>query len=117
MEDLIKIGMLFQIYGPLLTDNQKALLSDYYYNDLSLQEIAENKEISKQAVSDQLNRAVKKMENFENILASSKKTQAVITILSPLIEDLDGDSHITKGEINKKLKELREILLPDGKEA
>ncbi len=117
MEDLIKIGMLYQTYGPLLTDNQKALLSDYYYNDLSLQEIAENKDISKQAVSDQLRRAVKKMEGFESILASSRKTRAVIEILNPLIEDLDRDSPITTDEVNKKLKELRDILLRDGKEA
>ena len=42
MEEKIKISMLIQTYGKLLTEKQEQILSDYYNNDLSLSEIAEN---------------------------------------------------------------------------
>ena len=38
----IKMSILCQIYGKLLTEKQYQVLDDYYNNDLSLSEIAEN---------------------------------------------------------------------------
>lgn len=55
--------MLLQIYGAMLTEKQYGLLDDYYNNDLSLSEIAENYDITRQAVRD----IIKKGEiNFSN---------------------------------------------------
>ena len=51
--------MLLQIYGAMLTEKQYGLLDDYYNNDLSLSEIAENYDITRQAVRD----IIKKGEN------------------------------------------------------
>ena len=42
MEKNVEISMLCQIYGKMLTEKQYELLNDYYNNDLSLSEIAEN---------------------------------------------------------------------------
>ena len=42
MEKKVQISMLLQIYGAMLTEKQYGLLDDYYNNDLSLSEIAEN---------------------------------------------------------------------------
>lgn len=42
MERKVKISMLCEIYGKLLTEKQLEILTDYYNNDLSLSEIAEN---------------------------------------------------------------------------
>ena len=36
-----RLGDLFAYYGPLLTKGQQEYFEDYYYNDLSLGEIAE----------------------------------------------------------------------------
>lgn len=116
MEELIRIGILYQVYGPFLTKNQQSLMEDYYYNDLSLQEIADNKEISKQAVSDQINRAVKKMQNAENILGIIKKRETIRDYLDPLIEALDRGEDISPEEELITLKKLKEVLLLDGKE-
>ena len=49
MERNVEISMLLQIYGKMLTDKQYELLNDYYNNDLSLSEIAENVGITRQA--------------------------------------------------------------------
>jgi len=53
IEQVIKISQLYDFYSELLSDKQKQYLNDYYFNDLSLTEISENYNISKQAVSSQ----------------------------------------------------------------
>ena len=50
MEEKVKISMLLEIYGKLLTEKQSQMLEDYYNHDLSLSEIAENQDITRQAV-------------------------------------------------------------------
>ena len=52
MEKHIEISMLVEIYGKLLTEKQYQVISDYYNEDLSLSEIAENNNISRQGVRD-----------------------------------------------------------------
>lgn len=68
MEKTVEIGSLFEIYGLLLTKKQQAIVEAYYDEDLSLTEIADNLEISKQAVSDQLRRATGKLYVYEHQL-------------------------------------------------
>ena len=52
MEKKVQIGMLCDIYGKLLTKRQYNILNDYANGDLSLTEIAENNNITRQAVND-----------------------------------------------------------------
>lgn len=51
------MSMLFDFYGDLLTDKQKELFDLYYNEDLSLSEIAEQADISRQGVRDAIVRA------------------------------------------------------------
>ena len=43
MKDFVYYNNLFDIYGELLTDNEKNSFRDYYQEDLSLSEIADEK--------------------------------------------------------------------------
>ena len=43
IEQVIKISQLYDFYSELLSDKQRQYLDDYYFNDLSLTEISENK--------------------------------------------------------------------------
>ena len=61
----LEINRLLDIYGRLLTKQQFEIMSDYYYCDLSLSEISENRNISRTAVSDAIKTATKKLDNFE----------------------------------------------------
>lgn len=60
MEKNVKVSILCQIYGKLLTKKQFEIITDYYDNDLSLSEIAENNQITRQAVRDIIKKIRKK---------------------------------------------------------
>ena len=74
MEEQVKISMLIQTYGKLLTEKQNQILNDYYNNDLSLSEIAENEEITRQAVRDIIKKGEKKLFEYEEKLLFMKRT-------------------------------------------
>lgn len=68
MKDLSKISLLIDFYGKLLTEKQYEYLNDYYFNDLSLNEIAENNKVSKNAIYDSIKKATMELEKYENTL-------------------------------------------------
>ena len=74
MEEKVKISMLCQLYGKLLTKKQYEFIDDYYNNDLSLSEIAENNEITRQAVRDIIKKGEKKLFEYEEKLMFMKRT-------------------------------------------
>ncbi len=74
MEEKVKISMLCEFYGKLLTDKQYEFINDYYNNDLSLSEIAENNEITRQAVRDIIKKGEKKLFEYEEKLNFMKRT-------------------------------------------
>lgn len=57
MEKFIEEALLYDFYGELLTEHQKLIYEDFVLNDLSLSEIAEDREISRQGVYDIVRRA------------------------------------------------------------
>ena len=74
MEKNVQISILCQLYGKLLTKKQYEFLDDYYNNDLSLSEIAENNNITRQAVRDIIKKGEKKLFEYEEKLLFMKRT-------------------------------------------
>ena len=68
----IEYSILLSFYGGLLTENQRSLVSMYCDEDLSLGEIAEQLSVSRQGVSDSLNRAFDRLNRFEECLEAEK---------------------------------------------
>ena len=75
IEEKQHICLLIDCYADLLTFKQKGILVDYYYNDFSLSEIAENLGITKQAVKDSIDKALASLVKFENVLHNAKKIE------------------------------------------
>lgn len=73
LEKVDRIGSLFELYGELLTPRQKELTEYYYFDDLSLAEIAEELQISRQAVFFGLRRSEEILESFEEKLGLFEK--------------------------------------------
>ena len=94
-------SQLFDIYGELLTKNQKDVFEDYYFNNLSLSEIAENRDISRQAVDFTLKKTLAILKNLEESLHFNKKMRDVVNDLDKILNE----------QINDKLKEkIRKII-------
>ena len=73
LKDKVKMSMLCEYYGKLLTEKQYMFLNDYYNNDLSLSEIADNNEITRQAVRDIIKKGEKKLFEYEEKLSFMKR--------------------------------------------
>ena len=65
MEDVIYFNELYDLYGCLLTDKQREYFEDYYFNNLSFSEMAENYDVSRNAIFKQLHIATDKLEEYE----------------------------------------------------
>jgi len=85
MENVIYYNELFEIYSPLLTDNERETFKDYYFEDLSLSEISENKGVSRAAIQKTLKVTIKKLEDFENNLHKHEIIKSLKDIL--LVDD------------------------------
>ena len=84
MDKTIYYNVLYDYYGSLLTDKQKSYYEDYYFNDLSLSEIAENNNVSRNAVHNQLKIVIEKLEFYENNLKLYEKSKKIGKIISRL---------------------------------
>ncbi|MDR5695515.1 MAG: sigma factor-like helix-turn-helix DNA-binding protein [Armatimonadota bacterium] len=62
------IVQLVDVYGSLLTPKQRRLLELYYFQDLSLGEIAERYGITRQAVYDSVRRSIQELRRLERNL-------------------------------------------------
>lgn len=106
MEKILQMTLLYDFYGELLTERQKSVFELYYLNDLSLNEISEEYNITRQAVRDMLKRTEKLLLRFEaklllverflsqketvnkavDILAGLKSTEEISKVLDMLLE-------------------------------
>ena len=84
IEQVIKISQLYDFYSELLSDKQRQYLDDYYFNDLSLTEISENYNISKQAVSNNIKRTITELEQYEEKLNLIKLNNERLFLLNEL---------------------------------
>ena len=90
MEDRVEISLLMDYYGPLLTEKQKSIMELYYNEDLSLAEIAELNNTSRQAIHDLIKRCYKQFLAYEsklNLLQKSfEKEKKIINLLEKINE-------------------------------
>ena len=69
----LRVAVLFDFYGEMLTDKQKDVIDLYYNEDLSLAEIAEHEGISRQGVRDLIKKAEEELFVLEDKLGLAQK--------------------------------------------
>lgn len=87
MDRVIYLNNLYDYYKDLFTDKQKMYFEDYFWNDLSLSEIAENNGVSRNAVHNQLKIMEERLEELESILHLLEKKEKVVSLLEGKIEE------------------------------
>ena len=97
IDETTRVNLLYNFYHSLLTKKQSRYLDLYYVEDFSLSEIAEQLEVSRQAVLDNLHRSVNLLESFEKELGLIEKTQEI-------------------DDISEKLSQLAQTKYADDKE-
>ena len=73
MDKIYYITLLYDFYGELLTEKQKAVITQHFLNDLSLNEVAIEHNITRQAVLDMIRRTEKLLLQYEDKLQLVKK--------------------------------------------
>ena len=102
MEKNVEVSILCQTYGKLLTEKQYKIINDYYNNDLSLSEIAENENITRQAVRDILKKGENKLFEYEEKLEFMKRMLKQENVIKNVLKEIskietkDSDEQISK---------------------
>lgn len=80
----IEKNILLDYYGDLLTKHQRDILDEYLNEDLSMNEIADNYQISKSAVQDLIKRSLVQLEGYEKILKIVEKDAKLDVVLNDM---------------------------------
>ncbi len=112
MLDRLELSILLDYYGELLTEKQRAIMNLYYNDDLSLSEIAEINNTSRQAIYDLIKRCYNQLENYEGKLALMKndleianKKKEIMLLLNEL-ENKDTNCKETILQIKNILNDI-----------
>ena len=87
-DDLLFLSLL-DLYSPLLTPTQREITDLYFNYYLSLAEIAEEKGVSRQSVSDCLQKCRKQLETYEEKLKFNKTVDALNAEIQSLKKQLE----------------------------
>ena len=109
--DTFHMSMLFDFYGELLTDKQKELFDLYYNEDLSLTEIAEHAEISRQGVRDAIQRAETILRDTEDKVGLVRKYSGYEDKLLRIREEVSYIAQVNAGLRNYEIVKRTENVL------
>ena len=96
MDERTYLNILYDYYGKLFTDKQRYYFEEYYFNNLSLGEISENKDVSRNAVHKQLKKMEFQLKEYEKQLGLYNKRKKLEEIIS----------NIDDKNLKKELEEL-----------
>ena len=104
IEQFEHINSLLLSYGELLSESQKDVLSCYYSFNLSISEIASERNVSRAAIEDALKKGVKKLEEYEQVLKMNEKRENILKITAKIKQN---------NEYKEDIEEIERILI-DG---
>lgn len=87
MDHRLYLIYLYDYYGELLTEKQRDYFEEYYFNNLSLLEISENYQVSRNAIHKQLKEVEEKLNRYEQILEMYKKNERIKELISKMTDE------------------------------
>ncbi len=105
VEKLVEIGILFDFYGKLLSEKQYLVVELYYIHDLSLAEIGDEFNVTRQGVFDLLRRAEQKLYQHEENLGLVKKFYSSHEDIKTIIKISEEIMELSIAKDNDEIKE------------
>jgi uncharacterized protein len=106
LEKTTRLNYLFDFYQTLLTEKQRNYMALYYLDDYSLGEIAEEFQVSRQAVYDNIKRTEAMLEDYEEKLLLFSKFQERTTLFTDLRAQLGSEQANNVQVILEKLENI-----------
>ena len=116
MEKIVEQGILYDFYGPLLTEHQQEIYEACVYEDLSLAEAAERFGVSRQNIHDLLKRCDKSLKEYEErlgLIARFRENRDSLESIRQLIakdRNADGSRTLNTAETNGLLQAVDHLL-------
>ena len=112
MEQRVELNYLMDFYGPLLTEHRREVMRLYCDEDLSLAEIADQMEITRQGVSDAVNKARRQLNDFESKLGLVARYIALEELAQACLDALDeiSVSNADQGAMARARQALENII-------
>ncbi|MFT8319467.1 MAG: putative DNA-binding protein [Bacillus sp. (in: firmicutes)] len=108
LEKTTRMNYLFDFYQSLLTPKQRSYMSLYYLDDYSLGEIADEYDVSRQAVYDNIKRTEAMLEEYEHKLLLFQKFQERTVLFTQMKELLKNDTPSVSA-LQKAIFELEKL--------
>jgi predicted DNA-binding protein YlxM (UPF0122 family) len=108
LEKTTQMNLLYDFYGVMLTEKQREFVELYYFDDLSLAEIAEQFEISRQAVHDNIRRAGAQLLDYESklkLVERFEQRQVIGQRVLELLTHLPDETSVQVAELVQELIE------------
>ena len=99
----IDLVLLMDFYSNLLSERRKIMMSDFSEKDLSISEIAQKYNVSRQAVLDTLKNAEKQLVDLEEKLGLVKKFISIKNLIENVCSQLTGKE-------KSKIKDIIDML-------
>ena len=112
MEKFVEQALLYDFYGELLTEHQKKIYEDAVFGDLSLGEIAQEYDISRQGVHDLIKRCDRALQGYEDKLHLIQRFSSVkgkIEEISALAER----EELSRKELAEQIKNVAGQILEE----
>ncbi|MDF2039684.1 putative DNA-binding protein [Bacillus sp. CMF12] len=108
LEKTTRMNYLYDFYQSLLTPKQRSYMSLYYLDDFSLGEIAEEYDVSRQAVYDNIKRTEAMLEEYEEKLLLFHKFQERSKLIAEIKEMLKEGSP-SRDALEEAVAELEKL--------
>ena len=100
MDEVVYYNELYDLYGELLTEKQREYFEDYYFNNLSYAEMADDFDVSRNAIFKQVHIVTDKLIEYEDKLHLLEKKKKLLEIIDEV-----KDKNI-KNKLEEIIKEI-----------
>lgn len=112
MEDRFLLSNLLDYYGNLLTDKQRYIMNVYFNDDLSLSEISELTNTSRQAVYDIIKRCTKLLTEYDSILNLLEKDKDLKVIKTNILKKINTlEYNLDNNSVVENIEDIKKYII------